>query len=121
MSYYIDLMSTIGENIKKLRRLRGLKQEDLANALGVSQSTITGYETNYRKPEAHNIPKIAKALGVSINELYSDIKIKEIKAKPVHGNSRETKIQQLFSKLPPQDQRFILKQVQAIAGSRKAS
>ena len=49
------------------------------------------------------------------------IKIKEIKAKPIHGNSRETKIQQIFSKLPPADQRFILKQAQTIAENRKAS
>ena len=62
--------SSIGENIKKRRTKLGLSQEDFAQKSGVKYTTLTKIETGVIKtPSVAIVAKIAKALGVSIEEL----------------------------------------------------
>ena len=53
---------TIGENIKKARKNAGLKQKDLAKAIGVSPQMISLYETDSRRPKYETLAKIASAI-----------------------------------------------------------
>ena len=75
LSYYqiIENMTNeinIGENIKKHRNKQGLSQEDFAKKSGVKYTTLTKIESNViKKPSVLIMAKIAKALGVSIEEL----------------------------------------------------
>lgn len=63
-------MATIGENIKRLRTRQGLSQDDLARKAGLKYSTLAKIEGDFvTKPGVQMIAKIAKALGVSIEEL----------------------------------------------------
>jgi transcriptional regulator with XRE-family HTH domain len=60
----------IGENIKKRRAKQGLSQEDFAKKSGVKYTTLTKIESNViKKPSVLVMAKIAKALGVNIEEL----------------------------------------------------
>ena len=60
----------IGENIKKQRAKIGLSQEDFAKKSGVKYTTLTKIESNViRKPSVMIMSKIAKAFGVSIEDL----------------------------------------------------
>ena len=60
----------IGENIKKYRNKQGLSQEDFAKKSGVKYTTLTKIESNViKKPSVIIMAKLAKALGVSIEEL----------------------------------------------------
>lgn len=54
----------IGRNISRLRELRGMKQEALAIAIGVSQQTISNIEAS-AKVDEDKLELIAKELGVS--------------------------------------------------------
>jgi transcriptional regulator with XRE-family HTH domain len=54
----------IGRKISKIRELRGMKQEALAFAIGVSQQTISNIE-NSETIDDDKLQEIAKALGVS--------------------------------------------------------
>ncbi len=54
----------IGRKISRIRELRGMKQEALALALGVSQQTISNME-NSEELEDSRLKEIAEALGVS--------------------------------------------------------
>uniref|UniRef100_UPI00404B4B07 helix-turn-helix domain-containing protein n=1 Tax=Flavobacterium sp. TaxID=239 RepID=UPI00404B4B07 len=54
----------IGRNISRIRELRGLKQEALAAAIGVSQQTISNIEKS-ETVEEDKLAEIAKVLGVS--------------------------------------------------------
>ncbi|MGL2967516.1 helix-turn-helix domain-containing protein [Flavobacterium sp. XGLA_31] len=56
--------SHIGRKISKIRELRGMKQEALAQAIGVSQQTISHIE-NSEEVEEKVLLKIAEALEVS--------------------------------------------------------
>lgn len=53
---------TIGENIKKARKEAGLKQKELADAIGVSAQMISLYETDSRRPKYETLAKIAGAI-----------------------------------------------------------
>ncbi|MFZ6013195.1 MAG: helix-turn-helix domain-containing protein [Bacteroidota bacterium] len=53
----------IGRNISRLRELRGMKQEALADALGVSQQAVSKIEQS-EKVEETTLARVAKALGV---------------------------------------------------------
>jgi transcriptional regulator with XRE-family HTH domain len=72
----------IGEKIKQLRRRDGRKQEDLANALGLSPQAISRWEANGCYPDMELLPAIANYFNVSIDELfgYSQDRQEEIKS-----------------------------------------
>ena len=62
--------NNIGENIKKRRTKLGLSQEDFAQKSGVKYTTLTKIESGVIKtPSVLMVEKIAKVLGVSIEEL----------------------------------------------------
>ena len=63
----------IGRNISRIRELRGMKQEALANAIGVSQQSVSNIEASETIDEEKLIA-IAEVLGVSPEAIknYSD-------------------------------------------------
>lgn len=64
-------MSTVGENIKRIRKLRGYTQADLGEKCGMVDSAIRRYESGaYYKPKLETVQKIANALQVPISEIY---------------------------------------------------
>ena len=58
----------IGKNIARIREMRGMKQETLAELLGVSQQKISLFE-NAEELEDVKLEPIAKALGISVEAL----------------------------------------------------
>ncbi len=56
--------------IKQLRREAGLRQEDMANVLGVSRQTIIAIENNKYNPTLELAMKIAKLLQRSVEEIF---------------------------------------------------
>ena len=63
-------MATIGENIKRLRTKQGLSQDDLAKKAELKYSTLAKIEGDFvTKPGVQMVAKIAKALGVSVEDL----------------------------------------------------
>jgi len=58
----------IGRNISRLRELRGIKQDALAFAIGVSQQTISHIE-NSEKVDEDKLELIAKELGMSVEAI----------------------------------------------------
>ena len=62
---------TLGKRIAMLRRQRGLKQDDLANTLGVSSQAVSKWENDQTCPDISLLPKLAELLGVSVDELLS--------------------------------------------------
>ncbi len=58
--------------IKSQRALRGLTQEDLAKAAGVSRQTINAIEQGNYNPSLSLCISICIALGVTLNDLFWD-------------------------------------------------
>ncbi|WP_373550683.1 helix-turn-helix domain-containing protein [Haliscomenobacter sp.] len=63
---------SLPENIRKVRLILGLKQDAVAKALGIRQSTYTKFETGMIKVGEDKLAEIANALGVS-EEVIKDL------------------------------------------------
>ncbi len=110
---------SIAESIRKYRKAKGLTQTQLAEKLSTTQHVITNYERGLRRPPSDKIPTIAKALGVSLEELYGmegrAATMEEPRKAP---NRRAAQMQKIFEGLPPADQRALLKQAKGLIKSR---
>lgn len=60
---------SFGNNLVKVRRDKGLTQDDLVKKSGVGISQIRRYEADKSSPTLDAIVRLVKALGVSIDEL----------------------------------------------------
>lgn len=57
-------------NIKALRKTRGLRQEDLAAALGVTRQTIIAIENDKYDPTLELAMKISIYFGQNVNDIF---------------------------------------------------
>jgi transcriptional regulator with XRE-family HTH domain len=60
-----------GARLLELRKAAGLSQEELARLLGESQRNIAFWEQSDRPPRSDLLPKLAKVLGVRIEDLLN--------------------------------------------------
>lgn len=66
-------LKTIGNRIKTLRTQKDFTQQQLADAMNLSLSTISLYESGKRKPGISALQKLAKVLGVDPSYFLSEI------------------------------------------------
>ena len=59
----------IGSNIAALRKEKGITQEELANALGVSAQAVSKWENNSSCPDVSLLTVIADYFGVTVDAL----------------------------------------------------
>ncbi|MDP4279706.1 MAG: helix-turn-helix transcriptional regulator [Dehalococcoides mccartyi] len=59
-----------GERIRDLRKKAGVSQEELADRAGVHRTYLGGIERGERNPSLKNIDAIARALKVSLSDLF---------------------------------------------------
>ena len=57
--------------IQQMRIQRGMTQLDLARMVGISESAYQLYEYGRREPKARTASRIAKALGTTVETLWS--------------------------------------------------
>ncbi|MEG0828071.1 MAG: XRE family transcriptional regulator [Acinetobacter sp.] len=65
-------MSTLGDNLKKIRKAKKVTQKELAQKSGVKQSVISDLETGNAKSTG-SILELANALGVTAEELKKGV------------------------------------------------
>lgn len=63
-------ISIIGQRIKFFREKLGMEQKTLAEKLGIIGNAISNWERGRSRPDIALLPKIADALGVTIDELF---------------------------------------------------
>ena len=63
-------ISNVSKNIKRYRKAKKLSQDKLSKLADISQATIIKIESGgIQSPTIDTVQKIAKALGVSVNDL----------------------------------------------------
>ncbi len=62
-------MKNFGKRLRRLRKERGLTQDDIAAAIGVSRQIISRWERNEAVPKAGNLTALADTLGISADYL----------------------------------------------------
>jgi transcriptional regulator with XRE-family HTH domain len=59
----------LGVNIKKIRQARGMTQGDICRKIEVDRAYMSNIESGNKNPTLSTITNLAKALGVSVDEL----------------------------------------------------
>jgi len=86
-------MTTIGQNIKKLRKERGMTQEELAARLNISAQAVSKWEMETCSPDISQIVPLSTLFGVSADVLFGispDSMEKEIEETRKYCDALET-------------------------------
>ena len=73
--------AAVSATIRRLRRERGLTQEALAQAVGVSPQAISKWETGQTMPDITLLLPLSKELGIGVNELLGGSRRRELEEK----------------------------------------
>ena len=68
-----DICAATGERIRKLRRVKGWRQIDLAEHSGVHEVHISDLERGAREPGLRTLRKIVAALDTTLSELLKGL------------------------------------------------
>lgn len=68
---YMGIKQELGKKIKNMRIRRGLTQEQLAEAVDISQRTMSGIEIGENFVTAETLDKIIKALNTTAEEIFA--------------------------------------------------
>lgn len=66
-----DLKIKLGNRIKNLRKSKGITQEKLAEVINMDITSLSKIETGRNYPLAETVEKIAEALDIDIDKLFS--------------------------------------------------
>ena len=62
----------LGENIQRVRKFRGMNQQELADAIGINMQSLSKIERGVNFPTFDTLEKITSVLGVTPNELLCE-------------------------------------------------
>ncbi|MDA3846218.1 MAG: helix-turn-helix domain-containing protein [Vallitaleaceae bacterium] len=94
-------MNDIAKQIKQLRKQKHMSQLEVANILGVGQSTIANYEKGIRLPNSESLKKLATLFGTSIDYIVGSVE--EVRSVDVN-DKRLLKLKDEFVSLLLQDE-----------------
>ena len=72
------------ENLIELRKSKGLSQDELGNALGVSRQTISKWELAQSYPDFQRLVLLSDYFGLSLDALVKDIDVQDIRNKSLN-------------------------------------
>jgi transcriptional regulator with XRE-family HTH domain len=115
-----------GMKLAELRKDAGLSQYELADYVGVPQANIAFWERSEKPPRSEVLPKMAEALGVSVEALLIVGDEKSLKRKATKSSNRRPagKVREVFdrvSKLPRRQQEHIVNWVSAYVSQYEQS
>ena len=100
------------KKLYKLRKEKGLSQEELANKLNVSRQTISKWEVGETTPELEKLVDLSNVFSISLDELVLD---KEESEKTKETNDGETSFQKnlryIKAKLYSEDSKKVIKTI----------
>lgn len=97
------------EQLKKARIRKGFTQQQVADTMGVTNSTYCGYETGKRKPDVEKIKILANILDTS-GDILLDIIPNAKKLPPSEDDTLTTEAQEVataYAKAEPREQQIV--------------
>ena len=106
-----EFFIALGTRIAQLRKGSQITQVQLAETLGISQSTVNAYELGHRRVPVSTLPLLARTLGVNVEELIGE----EPSAERKRGRAPKL-LQHLerISALPKPRQRAVMDVIEAM-------
>ena len=112
-------MSTVGENILRMRRQLGWTQEDLAKRMGYkSKSTINKIELGINDIPQNKIVKFAEVLGTTPAHLMGWTEEQKIPPEEPTLSEGEMVLLDLFRRVPEDKQELVLQMIRVALGSQ---
>jgi transcriptional regulator with XRE-family HTH domain len=105
----------LGQRLGKLRRARGLTQRAFADVVGTSHQMVVYYESGRGNPPASLLPKFAKALKVTTDELLG--LVGRGRAEPT--NVRLWRKLRQLERLPAQQQKAVLRLIDSVLAAQR--
>lgn len=96
----------LSERLKKLRKEKGITQQELANILNTSRSNVANYEVGANEPNIEMLTKITKYFDVTVEYLVGLSPYKNFEEQTEHRKISVTK--PIFNKLSEQQQKDII-------------
>jgi transcriptional regulator with XRE-family HTH domain len=106
-----DFFIALGSRIARLRKESNITQTQLAETLGISQSTMNAYELGDRRVPVSALLPLARVLGVGLEELLGQTNAATRKRGPA------PKLQQQMDRigqLPKTKQRFVMEVIESV-------
>lgn len=72
------------EKLIDLRKAKGMSQEELGNALGVSRQTISKWELAQSYPDFQRLVLLSDFFGLSLDALVKDIDVQDVRTKNIN-------------------------------------
>lgn len=110
-----DYKKIISANIKKYRREKGMTQKELADALGVKNTTVSMWEVGSNLMPAEVLVEVCRVLGVSLNEIGADDEKEKTSA---GADARLNEFISLFSDLPDEKKEIALSLLKALSNNQ---
>lgn len=111
MNETTQILKILGKRIAQLRKQKGMSQEDFADVSGKMINTISNIERGLSDPKVTTLMSISKALGISIDELFSETKRVQITEELP---SNIATILQILKKQDDKTLKVIQKQIEAL-------
>ncbi len=73
----LKVSSEFGVNLRRIREMMGLTQDELAKRLGTCKQVISRYETGHRSPSMETVVEYATKLNVKISQLAHKMAIED--------------------------------------------
>ncbi len=121
-----ELSLTIGANIRRLRRARGLTQEQLAERAEVGRHFLSDIETGRRRASVHTLVRLTQALETSADLILglrsvakhaSNVPVDYLLLKPLWEELREVPPE--YSRIVVRTARRIARDFKRVTGSRE--
>ena len=99
-------MSTVGDNIKRMREAANMSQNGLAKKAGIAQATLSAIERSTKNPSVETVKLLAVALGCTTADLM-DESPKTEKAQEIPSDPLRASIIRDYDRLPPEARQLV--------------
>lgn len=108
-----EIRKTVGENIKKVCQLKGIRQIEISEHMKVSQGTVSNWFKGTNSIDIENLAELCSFLGVSLDQIFGVAPL----TPEVTLSQEETDLLSMFRALNSQGKDMLMSTARAFAGN----
>lgn len=108
-----EIRKTVGENIKKVCQLNGIRQVEISEHMKVSQGTVSNWFKGTNSIDIENLAELCSFLGVSLDQIFGVAPL----TPEVTLSQEETDLLSMFRALNSQGKDMLMSTARAFAGN----
>lgn len=108
-----EIRKTVGENIKKVCQLKGIRQVEISEHMKVTQGTASNWFKGTNSIDIENLAELCSFLGVSLDQIFGVAPL----TPEVTLSQEETDLLSMFRALNSQGKDMLMSTARAFAGN----